>query len=91
MNLAQAFEEAKQTSLARLADFGASQVALPWVPEYARRWREAIGEGLWPYGVEPNRPTLEAFFQYAHEQGVAKRRLTMDDVFAPETRERAKI
>src|SRR3954471_16135878 len=91
MNLAQAFEEAMDRALARLADFGASQVALPWVPEYARRWREAIGEDLWPYGVEPNRPTLEAFFQYAHEQGVAKRKLSMDEVFAPETRERAKI
>ena len=91
MNLTQAFEEAKARGLARLADIGASQVAVPWVPEYARRWREAIGEDLWPYGVEPNRPTLEAFFRYAHEQGVAKRRLSMEDVFAPETRERAKI
>jgi 4,5-dihydroxyphthalate decarboxylase len=91
MNLTQAFEEAKARSLARLAEFGASQVALPWVPEHARRWREAIGEDPWPYGVEPNRPTLDAFFQYAHEQGVAERRLSVDEVFAPETRERAKI
>ena len=91
MNLMQAFEAAKARSLARLADIGASQVAVPWVPEHARRWREAIGDDLWPYGVEPNRPTLEAFFQYAHEQGVAKRHLRMEDVFAPETREQFKI
>ena len=46
--------------------------------------------GLWPYGIEANRPTLEAFLQYAHEQGVAMRRL-VEELFAPETLERAKI
>jgi len=91
MNLLQAFEEAKQKSLARLADIGLSHVPVPWVAEHVRRWREAIGEDYWPYGVEPNRPTLEAFFQYAFEQGVAKKRLRMEDVFAPETREQFKI
>ena len=91
MNLFAAFEEAKQRSLARLAEIKVSHVALPWVSEHVKRWREAIGEDYWPYGVEPNRPTLEAFFQYAHEQGVAKKRLRMEDVFAPETREQFKI
>jgi hypothetical protein len=41
--------------------------------------------------VEPNRPTLEAFFRYAYQQGVAKKHLRMEDVFAPETREHFKI
>jgi len=91
MNLFAAFEEAKQRSLARLAEIKVSHVALPWVSEHVKRWREAVGEDYWPYGVEPNRPTLEAFFQYAHEQGVAKKRLRMEDVFAPETREQFKI
>ena len=91
MNLLQAFEQAKNRSLARLADIGLSHVPLPWVADHARRWREVMGEDYWPYGVQPNRPTLEAFFQYAFEQGVARRRLRMEDVFAPETREQFKI
>ena len=52
---------------------------------------QVFGADPWPYGIEPNRPTLEAFFQYAHEQGVAKKSLSMADVFAPETREHFKI
>ena len=91
MNLFKAFEEAKRESLARLVEIGASHVPMPWVAEHARRWRELAGEDFWPYGIEPNRPTLEAFVQYAFEQGVSARRLKLEDLFAPETREKAKI
>jgi len=91
MNLYQAFEEAKNRSLARAAEIGASAVPVPWVADHARRWREVAGDDFWPYGIEPNRPTLEAFVQYAYEQGVCKRRLKVEELFAPETLERAKI
>jgi 4,5-dihydroxyphthalate decarboxylase len=91
MNLYQAFEEAKRRSVARVREFGLSHVPVPWLPDHVRQWRELAGEDFWPYGIEPNRPTLEAFFQYAHEQGVAKKRLRMEDVFAPETREQFRI
>ena len=91
MNLLKAFEEAKRVSLARITEIGISHVPMPWLAEHARRWREAAGEDFWPYGIEPNRPTLEAFVQYAFEQGVATRRLKVEELFAPETLERAKI
>jgi len=91
MNLMQAFEEAKDRSLARATEIGASAVPVPWVSDHARRWQETAGKDFWPYGIEPNRPTLEAFVQYAHEQGVCKRRLKVEELFAPETLERAKI
>lgn len=91
MSLYQAFEEAKRKSVARVREFGLSHLPMPWVPDHLAQWRALAGEDFWPYGIEPNRPTLEAFFQYAHEQGVAKKRLRMEDVFAPETRETFKI
>jgi 4,5-dihydroxyphthalate decarboxylase len=91
MNLLKAFEEAKRRSLARLVEIGLSHVPMPWLAEHARRWRELAGEDFWPYGIEPNRPTLEAFAQYAFEQGVTARRMQVADLFAPETRESFKI
>jgi 4,5-dihydroxyphthalate decarboxylase len=91
MNLLKAFEEAKRPSMARLVEIGLSHVPMPWVAEHARRWREIAGEDFWPYGIEPNRPTLEAFVQYAFEQGVTQRRLHLEELFAPETRESFKI
>ena len=91
MNLAQAFEKAKRASLGRVAELGVSQIPLPWLAGHVQRWREVMGEDFWPYGIEPNRPTLEAFVQYAFEQGVCRRKLAVEELFAPETRESFKI
>jgi 4,5-dihydroxyphthalate decarboxylase len=91
MNLFKAFEEAKRQSVARISDIGASQVPLPWIADHVQRWKALAGEDFWPYGIEANRPTLEAFVQYAFEQGVAARKLQVEELFAPETRESFKI
>jgi len=91
MNLYQAFQEAKQRSVERLREIGLSHVPLPWLSDTTRAWQEAIGEDFWPYGVEPNRPTLEAFLQYAYEQGVCRRKLAAEELFAPETLSSYKI
>jgi 4,5-dihydroxyphthalate decarboxylase len=91
MNLFKAFEQAKRHSMQRLVEIGLSHVPMPWLAEHARRWRDLAGEDFWPYGIEGNRATLEAFVQYAHEQGVTARRLRVEELFAPETRESFKI
>lgn len=91
MNLLKAFEEAKQRSLERFADVGASQGPMAWIADHARQWQAIAGDDFWPYGVERNRRTLEAFVRYGFEQGVSKRRLKVEELFAPETLERAKI
>jgi 4,5-dihydroxyphthalate decarboxylase len=91
MNLFQAFQEAKKRSTARVSEFGLSHLPLPWIPDHVRQWREIAGEDFWPYGVEPNLPTLEAFLQYGHEQGVCKKRIKVEDLFAPETLQSFKI
>jgi 4,5-dihydroxyphthalate decarboxylase len=91
MNLFKAFEESKRESMARLVEIGLSHVPMPWLAEHARRWRELAGENFWPYGIDANRRTLDAFVQYAFEQGVTPRRLEVEALFAPETRESFKI
>ena len=83
-NLYTAFTEAKDASLARLAAMTASRVPLPWVPAQLAEMRRLIGEDPWPYGVEANRVTLDAFTRYAHEQGVAARRLEPEELFVPQ-------
>ena len=40
----------------------------------------------WPYGIEPNRRTLEAFLRYAYEQGVCHHLLKPDELFPPQVR-----
>jgi 4,5-dihydroxyphthalate decarboxylase len=80
-NLVTAFTIAKDRSLARLLDPTAPHFPLPWGPDLARTAETVFGRDLWPYGIAPNRTTLDAFLGYAHEQGVCERPLTSDDLF----------
>jgi 4,5-dihydroxyphthalate decarboxylase len=91
MNLFSAFEEAKRRSVARVADPNASMIPLPQ-GHFAAAWAKAqFGDDLWPYGLEPNRPTLETFLGWAAEQGVNARRLQPEELFAPETLQRFRV
>lgn len=88
-NMFNAFEEAKHRSIERIKDLGVSQVILPWLPSLFDHYQKKLfphGD-YWPYGIEKNRTTLEAFLKFAFEQGVIKRRLTPEDVFCEEARE----
>jgi 4,5-dihydroxyphthalate decarboxylase len=80
-NLFTALTAAKEASLTRLSEMATSRVPLPWVPERVAEMRRLIGPDPWPYGVDANRVTLEAFARYAHEQGVAVRRLEPEELF----------
>ncbi|MDB5727905.1 MAG: 4,5-dihydroxyphthalate decarboxylase [Noviherbaspirillum sp.] len=84
MNLFKSFEEAKNRSLARMLDGTASYYPLPWMAEHTAVPREMLGADFWPYGVEANRATLEAFTRYAFEQGVCHRKVEVEEMFAPE-------
>ena len=61
------------------------------MPDELRRAREVFGSDPWPYGIEANRTTLEAFLRYAFEQGVCRRPLTPEMLFPPEVRSTFRI
>jgi 4,5-dihydroxyphthalate decarboxylase len=75
MNLFKVFEEAKKRSLQRLSSLVNSHVAIPWSHIAVERAQTLFGEDVWPYGIEANRCTLEAFTQFCFEQGVTDRRV----------------
>jgi 4,5-dihydroxyphthalate decarboxylase len=79
--LYQAFEEAKRRSVARLTDITSSHAALPWLNCYSERMKELFGGEIWPYGLDANRPALQAFLQYAYEQDVTARQVSVDELF----------
>jgi len=59
-------------------------VALPRYAQELEGTRELMRDNFWPYGLTPyNRKTLDALFQYSHEQGFSKRKLKIDDLFHP--------
>lgn len=64
---------------------------MPWGAWEAERTRQIMGEDWFPYGIEKNRITVEALCQYSFEQGLSVRRMTMEELFAPETFDEFKI
>jgi len=42
-----------------------------------------FGDDPWPYGVEANRPTLQALVQYMAEQAIIAAPVAVDDLFVP--------
>ena len=90
-NLYKAFEEAKNRSLQRALEITASRFPIPWAFEAAERARDLFGDDFLPYGIEPNRKTLEAFLLYTFEQGLAHRHLKVEDLFPPELQAEFKV
>jgi 4,5-dihydroxyphthalate decarboxylase len=91
MNLFKAFEEAKRRSLERIGDLTASRIPVPWAAAIADEWSKNFGADPFPYGLEANRKTLDAFCRFAHDQGVTARRLTPDDLFPKEVRASVRV
>jgi 4,5-dihydroxyphthalate decarboxylase len=91
MNLYKAFDEAKRRALERAADITASFHPMPWTSELVKAAQALFGSDIWPYGIDANRVTLDAFLRYAFEQGVCHRPLTPEELFPPEVASRYKV
>jgi len=90
-NFVRAFEQAKRRSVERALDPTAWRFPVPWISDTAEQAHQVMGEDIWPYGLEANRPTIDAFLQFAFEQGVAARRLQPEDLFTPTTHKAIRV
>lgn len=90
-NLYKAFSESKRLCQESMYEFSALKYMLVWSIAEMEDQTEILGEDFWPYGLEPNRHVLETLVQYAHEQGLIKRKFDLESLFAPNTLEDFKI
>ena len=90
-NLFKAFDEARRISVERALACTSSALPLPWGYEFVKRMQAVVGKDLMPYGVEANRTTLDAFLQYAFEQGVCHRRLQPEELFPPQVQKSFRV
>jgi 4,5-dihydroxyphthalate decarboxylase len=82
-SLYKSFAEAKRLALARMRYAGSLSAMLPWMQSDLEEIDELFGGDAWPYGIEPNRPTLEALVQYMVEQHFIAKPIAIEDLFAP--------
>ncbi|OGA26333.1 MAG: hypothetical protein A3I01_17305 [Betaproteobacteria bacterium RIFCSPLOWO2_02_FULL_65_24] len=82
-NLYKALDESKKRALSRMRNLGALRYMLPWLAEHLAQMDDVFGEDPWPYGIEANRPTLQALVAYMVEQGIIARPIAIEDIFVP--------
>lgn len=92
--LFKAFLESKQQAYSQFysprGNLG-TKFMLPWITTYLDEVRELLGWDFYPYGIEQNRKTLQALLRYTHEQGLARRLLKPEQIFAEGTKEQFKV
>ena len=86
VSLYKAFIQAKELNYRRMYDPNALVVSLPWIIDEIESARSTFGEAIWDYSIEGSRPTLEALVQYLDEQGLTRRRMDVQELFAPNIR-----
>jgi 4,5-dihydroxyphthalate decarboxylase len=84
-SLYDAFCKAKRRAMAELRDPVVLSTTLPWQIAEVESTRALMGDDYWPYGLEPNRKTLETLMRYSREQFVAERSLPLEQLFAAST------
>ena len=86
-----AFAAAQKKTYADLAETAALKAMLPWLVAHVEQARREMGSDWWSYGLAPNRHVLETFLRYHREQGLSRKRLAPEDLFAAETAESFRI
>lgn len=82
-SLYRAFCDAKALALKHMHFTGAPRYMLPWLMPALEQIDEVFGGDPWPYGVEENRPTLEALVTYLAEHAIIAKEMNIEVLFVP--------
>jgi 4,5-dihydroxyphthalate decarboxylase len=89
-SLYNAFCEAKAIAARKMRELGTLRYMLPWMASELEEIEEVFGGDPWPYGIDANRPTLEALVQYLADQALIEKPVPIETLFAPIYGEEAK-
>lgn len=90
-SLFKGFVEAQRITYRDLHETAALKVMLPWLVQHLADTERAMGTDFWSYGYGPNVHVVDKLLKYHYEQGLSKRLLKAEEIFAKETLESYKI
>ncbi|MCC6192973.1 MAG: ABC transporter substrate-binding protein, partial [Burkholderiales bacterium] len=90
-SLCKSFAAAQRRAYEDLGATAALKTMLPWLTAHVEEARALMGDDYWAYGCEPNHGVLSTFLRYHHEQGLSKRLLAPEELFAPEALESFRV
>jgi 4,5-dihydroxyphthalate decarboxylase len=82
-SLYDAFVKSKKIALEKLFNLRAVRYMTPFLMREIDDIWEVFNGDPWPYGIEPNRRTLEALIAYQQDLGLIASPVNVDDLFVP--------
>ena len=82
-SLYNAFERSKRIALRKMLNLRAPRYMTPWLMRDIDEIHEVFDGDPWPYGIEKNRPTLEALVTYLADQHLIAEKVPVNDLFVP--------
>jgi 4,5-dihydroxyphthalate decarboxylase len=82
-SLYKALNAAKDLAITKMRAVVSLRYMLPWMGSDVEEIKEVFGGDAFPYGLEANRPTLEALVQYLHDQHLIAEPVKLEDLFVP--------
>jgi 4,5-dihydroxyphthalate decarboxylase len=82
-SLFNAMVESKRRQLERMRDTGELAYMLPWLFDDLEEIDAVFAGDPFPYGIEPNRPSLEALVTWLYEQAMIAKPIAIEALFVP--------
>jgi 4,5-dihydroxyphthalate decarboxylase len=82
--LLKAYRQARDVAFDRIEGSDPVVLTVSWASAAMAEQRELMGEHYWAYNVEDNRRSLEAFAEFAHQQGLTATKLDYMSFFHAE-------
>ena len=86
-----AFLKAKAICMHEMGEIGHLHVTQPWSVHEYERLKKVMGEDYWSYGAHENKHPLETLMRYSFEQGLAPRKIPLEEMFAKSIYELSKV
>ena len=81
----EAYSRAKSMDYDHMRSWGWVMDSLPWYGQEFNETRDLMGKNFYPYGLKASAASYDAAFRYTFEQGLAKRRVSLEEMFEPST------
>ena len=66
-----------------MRELGTLRYMLPWMAAEIEEIDDVFGGDPWPYGIGPNRASLEALVQYLADQHLIEKLVPIEHLFVP--------
>jgi len=77
----EAYVKAKIIDYDYMKTWGWAYDSLPWYGQEFNETRALMGENFYPYGLKASANSYEAAFRYVYDQGLSKRKISLEEMF----------